>query len=225
MPSLGIWTLFLGGDSLQGGSVGTSTTRATGLRAMINRFITLGSILAIGLMLAGCYRDFGPVVAEPQPLPGPVTPVSIQVGDRLTVTVYGEPNLTGVYDVTPGGFINLPLIGNVRAVDRTYLQLQREIEDRYSRGKFLQEPKVTIAVVEYRPVYLFGEVARPGSIPYRPGLNILTAVTAAGGLTYRSSREKIYLQRSGEQVWNEYPQLSSVTIMPGDLIRIPERFY
>ena len=42
-----------------------------------------------------------------------------------------------------------------------FLQLQREIEDRYSRGKFLQEPKVTIAAVEYRPVYLFGEVARP----------------------------------------------------------------
>ena len=222
---MGIWTLFLGGDGPQGGRVGRSTTRATGLRAMISRFITLGSILAIGLMLAGCYRDFGPVVAEPQPLPGPVTPTSIQVGDRLTITVYGEPNLTGVYDVTPGGFINLPLIGNVRAVDRTYLQLQREIEDRYSRGKFLQEPKVTIAVVEYRPIYVFGEVVKPGSYPYRAGLNVLTALTTAGGLTYRSSREKIYLQRSGEQVWNEYPQLSSVTIMPGDLIRVPERFY
>jgi protein involved in polysaccharide export with SLBB domain len=225
MPPVGNRTHFLGGDSPQGGIVVTSAIRATGLWAMISRFISLGSILAIGLMLAGCYRDFGPVVSEPQPLPGPVTPTSIQVGDRLTITVYGEPNLTGVYDVTPGGFIDLPLIGNVRAVDRTYSQLEREIEDRYSRGKFLQEPKVTIAVVEYRPIYVFGEVAKPGSYPYRAGLNVLTALTTAGGLTYRSSREKIYLQRSGEQVWNEYPQLSSVTIMPGDLIRVPERFY
>jgi protein involved in polysaccharide export with SLBB domain len=223
MPLSGIWTLFLGGDSPQG--VAHRPLRATGFSAMISRFRTLGCILAIGLMLAGCYRDFGPVVAEPEPLPGPVTPTSIQVGDRLTVTVYGEPNLTGVYDVTPGGFINLPLIGNVRAVDRNYLQLQREIEDRYSRGKFLQEPKVNIAVVEYRPVYIFGEITRPGPITYRPGLNVLTALTTAGGLTYRSSKEKIYLQRSGEQVWNEYPQLSSVTIMPGDVIRVPERFY
>jgi protein involved in polysaccharide export with SLBB domain len=193
--------------------------------AMINRFVSLGAILVIGLLLAGCYRDFGPVVAEPQPLPPPLTATTFQVGDRLTVTVYGEPNLTGVYDVTPAGFVNLPLIGNVKAVGRTSSELQREIADRYSRGKFLQEPQVTVAVVEYRPVYIFGEVQHPGPLPYRPGLNVLTAVTTAGGLTYRGSREKVFLQRSGEQVWNEYPQLSSVTIMPGDLIRIPERYY
>ena len=192
---------------------------------MINRFVSLGAILVIGLLLAGCYRDFGPVVAEPQPLPPPLTATTFQVGDRVTVTVYGEPNLTGVYDVNPAGFVNLPLIGNVKAVGRTSTELQREIADRYSRGKFLQEPQVTVAVVEYRPVYIFGEVKNPGSVPYRPGLNVLTAVTVAGGLTYRGSREKIYLQRSGEQVWNEYPQLSSVTIMPGDLIRIPERYF
>ena len=192
---------------------------------MINRFVSLGAILVIGLLLAGCYRDFGPVVAEPQPLPPPLTATHFQVGDRLTVTVYDEPNLTGVYDVTPSGVVNLPLIGDVKAVGRTTAELQREIADRYSRGKFLQEPKVTVAVVEYRPIYIFGEVANPGPFPYRPGLNVLTAVTAAGGLTYRGSRDKVYLQRSGEQVWNEYPQLSSVTIMPGDLIRIPERYY
>jgi protein involved in polysaccharide export with SLBB domain len=192
---------------------------------MINRFVSLGTILVIGLLLAGCYRDFGPVVAEPQPLPPPLTATTFQVGDRVTVTVYGEPNLTGVYDITPAGAVNLPLIGNVKAVGRTPTELQREIADRYSRGKFLQEPNVTVAVVEYRPIYIFGEVAHPGPVTYRPGLNVLTAVTTAGGLTYRGSREKIYLQRSGEQVWNEYPQLSSVTIMPGDLIRIPERYY
>jgi protein involved in polysaccharide export with SLBB domain len=192
---------------------------------MINRILSLGAVFAIGLLLAGCYRDFGPVVAEPQPLPPPLTATHIQAGDRLTVTVYDEPNLTGVYDVTPAGVINLPLIGAVKAVDRTTAELQRDIADLYVQGKFVQEPKVTIAVVEYRPIYIFGEVAKPGSVPYRPGLNILTAVTEAGGLTYRGSREKVYLQRSGEQVWNEYPQLSSVTIMPGDLIRIPERYY
>jgi protein involved in polysaccharide export with SLBB domain len=192
---------------------------------MFNKFVSLGAILVVGLVLAGCYRDFGPVVAEPHPLPPPLTATHIQVGDRLTITVYDEPNLTGVYDVTPSGVVNLPLIGDVKAVDHTTAQLQQEIANRYVQGKFVQEPKVTIAVVEYRPIYIFGEVAKPGTYPYRPGLNLLTAETLAGGLTYRGSRDKVYLQRSGEQVWNEYPQLSSVTIMPGDLIRIPERYY
>jgi protein involved in polysaccharide export with SLBB domain len=192
---------------------------------MFNRIVSLGAILGIGLMLAGCYRDFGPVVAEPQPLPPPLTATHIQTGDRLTLSVYDEPNLTGVYDVTPAGVINLPLIGAVRAVGKTTAELQREIADLYKAGKFLQEPKVTIAVVEYRPIYIFGEVAKTGPLPYKPGLNLLTAITEAGGLTYRGARDKVYLQRSGEQVWNEYPQLSSVTIMPGDLIRVPERYF
>jgi polysaccharide export outer membrane protein len=148
-----------------------------------------------------------------------------QVGDRLTITVYDEPNLTGVYDVDPAGVVMLPLIGAVKAVGLTQEELQREIADRYSRGKFLQEPKVTVAVVEYRPIYIFGEISHPGSIPYSPGLNVLTAITSAGGLTYRGRRDTVLIQHAGEQVWNEYPQLSSVTIMPGDLIRIPERYY
>jgi protein involved in polysaccharide export with SLBB domain len=196
-----------------------------GMWAMINRFASLGAIFVIGVLLAGCYRDFGPVVAEPQPLPPPLTSTYLQAGDRLTVQVYDEPNLTGVHDITPAGVVDLPLIGAVKAVGKTTAELQREIGDLYTRGKFIQEPKVTVAVVEYRPIYIFGEVAHPGQFPYRPGLNLLAVETEAGGLTYRGSREKVYLQRSGEQVWNEYPQLSSVTIMPGDLIRIPERYY
>jgi polysaccharide export outer membrane protein len=50
-------------------------------------------------------------------------------------------------------------------------------------------------------------------------------VTEAGGLTYRGSKTAVLLQRAGQQTWNEYPLLSSVTILPGDLIRIPERYF
>jgi polysaccharide export outer membrane protein len=192
---------------------------------MINRWISLGAVIAIGLLVAGCYTDFGPVAAVPEPLPPPTVTTHFEVGDRVTVTVYDEPNLTGVYDVNPGGFIEMPLIGPVHAVGHTQAQLEREIADRYSRGKFLQEPKVTVVVVEYRPIYVFGEVIKPGSYPYRGGLNVLTAVTTAGGLTYRGSKDTVLIQRAGEQVWNRYPLLSSVAIMPGDLIRIPERYF
>ena len=61
--------------------------------------------------------------------------------------------------------------------------------------------------------------------PYRAGLNVLTAVTTAGGLTYRGRKDTVLIQRAGQQVWNEYPLLSSVVILPGDLIRIPERYF
>lgn len=193
--------------------------------AMLNRFISFGIVLIVGLLLTGCYRDFGPVVAEPEPLPPPLVTTHLQVGDRLTVTVYNEPTLTGVYDVTPAGTIMMPLIGSVKAVGRTPADLGNMIASRYVHGNFLQEPKISVTVVEYRPLYIFGEVVRPGEYTYRPGLNVLTAITQAGGLTYRGSKDTVLIQRAGEQVWNEYPLLSSVEVMPGDLIRIPERYF
>jgi hypothetical protein len=77
--------------------------------AMIGRFVSMGIVLIASLLLAGCYRDFGPVVAEPDPPPPPLVVTFIQTGDRLTVTVYNEPLLTGVYDVTPSACSRLVL--------------------------------------------------------------------------------------------------------------------
>jgi polysaccharide export outer membrane protein len=70
-----------------------------------------------------------------------------------------------------------------------------------------------------------GEIAKPGSYTYRTGLKALTAVTEAGGLTYRGSRSTILIQHAGEPTWTKYPLISSVTILPGDLIRVPERYF
>lgn len=95
---------------------------------MISRFASLGILLTASLLLAGW--DFGPVLAESEP--------QLQVGDRLTVAVYNEPLLTGVYDVTPSGTVVMPLIGPVRAVGRTPSELAKIIADRYRRGKFLK---------------------------------------------------------------------------------------
>jgi polysaccharide export outer membrane protein len=192
---------------------------------MINRCMSLGAIIAFGLLVAGCYTDFGPVTHEPAPIAPPAAAYVLQLGDRVTVTVYNEPNLSGVYDVNPAGNLDLPLIGAVEAVGRTPAEVGHTLEARYKRGKFLEEPHATVAVVEYRPIYVFGEVVKPGSYPYRSGLNALSTVTEAGGLTYRGSRSSVYIQHTGEQAWTEYPLLASVTILPGDLIRIPERYY
>jgi polysaccharide export outer membrane protein len=192
---------------------------------MVKKLVHLGAIIAIGLMLAGCYTDFGPVAGAPALLPPPSAASSLQLADRVTVNVFGEPNLSGVYDVNPAGNLDLPLIGNVKAVGRTATELEREIARRYSSGKFVQEPQVTIAVVSYQPFYIFGEVAKPGPYPFQAGLNALTAVTTAGGLTYRGSKSTVLIQHAGEQVWTEYPLLSSVTVLPGDIIRVPERYF
>lgn len=192
---------------------------------MIRRCVTLGAIVGLSLTLAGCYTDFGPVADAPTPNPPQVVGSSLQLGDRVTVTVYGETDLTSVYQVGPNGNLDLPLIGTVKAAGRTPAELERVITERYKNGHFLDQPKVTVAVVEYSPIYIFGEVARPGEFPYRTGLNAIAAVTEAGGLTYRGSKSSILIQHAGQQAWTKYPLLSSVTILPGDLIRVPERYF
>jgi protein involved in polysaccharide export with SLBB domain len=186
-------------------------------------YLTRGVVLLMGLLVAGCAADFGPVASYDGAIPVSVSPV-LQRGDKIKVTVYGEDNLNGIYDVDPGGSISIPLAGTVRAAGRTKGELRGEIARRY-KSEYLQDPKVTVEVVAFRPIYILGEAERPGEYPYRSGLNLIGAVTQAGGFTYRASRSYVLIQHPGEEVWKQYPLSASVAIAPGDLIRIPERYF
>jgi hypothetical protein len=198
-----------------------------------------GAAFLVGLLVSGCAADYGPVadgpVADGGPVayfdgagpngavPSGVAPV-LQSGDKIKVTVYGEDNLNGIYDIDPSGSVNVPLAGTIRAAGRTKGELQRDIARRY-KSEYLQDPKVTVEVASFRPIYILGEAEKPGEYPYKSGLNLIAAVTAAGGFTYRASRDYVLIQHPGQQVWRRYPLSTSVAIGPGDLIRIPERYF
>jgi polysaccharide export outer membrane protein len=192
---------------------------------MISKFFRWATVLAIGLQVAGCYTDYGPVAATPEPVLGARMATHLQAGDKLKVIVYGEEGLSGLYDISPSGDITMPLIGVVRAAGRTRSELEHQIARKYSSGNYLQEPKVLVDVFEFRPIYVLGETLRPGAYPYKSGLNVLTAITIAGGFTYRASRNSVFVQHAGETVWQEYPLSGSVLVAPGDLIRVPERYF
>jgi polysaccharide export outer membrane protein len=70
-----------------------------------------------------------------------------------------------------------------------------------------------------------GEVEKPGEFAYKSGLNVLTAMAIAGGPTYRASRSTVQIQRRGEPSMREYPISASVPILPGDVIKVPERYF
>ncbi len=190
----------------------------------MKKLFNCGAILALGLQLGGCYTDYGPVVIDPQP----VIPVSLatrlQAGDKVKVTVYGEENLTGLYDINPAGSIEMPLAGAVRAAGRTQSELARAIASKYRAG-LLQDPKVTVEIITLRPFYILGEVEHPGQYPYTAGLNVISAASTAGGFTYRASRTAVLIQHPGEPVWQEYPLAEPIPILPGDIIRVPERYF
>jgi protein involved in polysaccharide export with SLBB domain len=189
------------------------------------RYISRALVLAIGLLVSGCYTDFGPVELASEPVSRPYVPAQLAPGDRIKVTVYGEDNLNGVYDIDPAGNVSLPQAGTIRAAGRSKAELQREITAKYRSEQYLQEPKVTVDFVAFRPFYIMGEVEHPGEFPYRADLDVLSATTMAGGLTYRASRSTVLVKHSGEQTWKEYALAPNLMIAPGDLIRVPERYF
>jgi protein involved in polysaccharide export with SLBB domain len=145
-------------------------------------------------------------------------------GDKLRVTVFGEDRLSGEYQIDNGGSLSLPLTGTIQAAALTKTELEQAITTQL-KSQYLRNPKVTVDVVSYRPFYVLGEVQKPGEYQFRSGLNVLSAIAIAGGSTYRAAPSKVLIQRSGTTEEKEYPQSSTVLVMPGDVVRVPERFF
>lgn len=147
-----------------------------------------------------------------------------QGGEKIRISVFNEPSLSGEYEIDPSGVISLPLAGTVKAVGLTQSELEKALSAKF-RSEYLKNPKVTVTIVQFRPIYIVGEVERQGEFPYKGGLNALTALALAGGGTYRANRNYILIQHLGEKGMKEYPLSSSTMILPGDLIRVPERYF
>lgn len=151
-------------------------------------------------------------------------PHRFQGGEKIKIIVFNEPSLSGDYDIDPNGMVSLPLAGTVRAVGLTQAQFEKELAQKF-RSDYLRNPKVTVAILQFRPIYIVGEVEKQGEYPFKPGLNVLTAMAAAGGGTYRANRDNVMIQHFGETGMRQYPQRGSTVILPGDLIRVPERYF
>lgn len=187
------------------------------------------SLLQIGVLaLAACgsVQSLGPATeAEKQAVyAAAIATPRFQGGEKIRITVYNEPSLSGDYDIDPSGVIALPLAGTVRAVGLTQTELEHELA-RIFRTEYLKNPKVTVTIIQFRPIYLVGEVEKQGEYPYKSGLNVLTAIALGGGATYRGSRNAVLIQHVGETGPKEYPMSSSTLVLPGDLIRVPERYF
>jgi len=183
---------------------------------------------AVAFLLAGCdVAPLGPGVDGSQPLvgPGAAGGIRLQPGDKLKVTVYGEEKLSGEYEIDPAGAVSLPLAGTLQAAGLTKPELERILTKKFSSARYINNPKVTVDIANFRPFFVLGEVEKPGQYPYISGLNVMSAIAVAGGNTYRASGSKVLIQRSGEEGLREYPLSSTIPVYPGDLVRVPERYF
>lgn len=145
-------------------------------------------------------------------------------GDKLRVIVFGEEDLSGEFVVDGGGYIRLPLVGQVQAANRTVYEFERDVETKLKDG-YLKSPRVSAEVMNYRPFYIIGEVGKPGEYPYVNGMSVLNAVALAGGYTYRANERSVYLRRYGESREQSVPADETTKVYPGDIVRVVERFF
>jgi protein involved in polysaccharide export with SLBB domain len=144
-------------------------------------------------------------------------------GDKLKITVFGETDLSGPFEVSSTGMVSMPLIGQVRAAGNTISRLESIITEKLKEG-YMKDPRVSVEVQGYRPFFIVGEVMKPGRYDYVNGMTVITAVALAGGYTYRADKDGITLKHAGASA-KEAPVKEDAGVVPGDVIRVPERFF
>ena len=153
----------------------------------------------------------------------------IGVGDTLSVTVWEEPKLNGVFSVLPDGMITMPLLGTFRAAGYTSESLSRHIARRMS-AIFRKEPSVTVTVkgMGNNFFYVSGAVGKPGVVPFTHNIRLLQAIILAGGATMAAKEDSVVLIRDNvprtlsiEKLDQGKDLSQNIRILPQDIIIVP----
>lgn len=144
-------------------------------------------------------------------------------GDSIKIVVFGEPDLSMDLKITDSGEFTYPFLGELRVLGKTVDEVEQEIYDGLL-GDYLVAPSVNVAVLEYRPFYINGEVQRPGSFPFSPGITVRKAIALAGGFTERASRRKIFVDRVDDGM-EQLPIDLDERVRPGDTLTIEQGFF
>jgi polysaccharide biosynthesis/export protein len=186
---------------------------------LLRHSLAVSLLLASLLQLASCA---GPAAGLP-PLPKTESDYHLGPGDQVRIITFGEEQLTGEFRVGASGDITLPLAGPVHAAGLTTRELEQAIAQVLERSKLYKNPSVSVEVTSYRPIFILGEVSRPGQYPYQPGMTVVTAVAIAGGFTYRAVDNVFSIVRESDGKAMEGRADRQTLVEPGDVITVFER--
>ena len=159
------------------------------------------SLLSFLMLLL--FASLSPIAMTAEdPVSGRTQPSDYGIGpeDLLEISVWREEDLQRQVLVRPDGKISFPLAGDIQAAGRTTEQVQQDI--RQKRQRYLPDPVVTVTVVTVggNKIYVIGQVNNPGAYVIGRYVDVLQALTVAGGLTPFASENKIkVLRREGNQ--------------------------
>ena len=153
-------------------------------------------------------------------------------GDVLDISVWKDETLTRSVVVLPDGKISFPLIGEVMAREKTVAQLKKEIEEKLS--PFVPDVTLSFEVKQVNSllIYVIGRVNTPGRFLLNVNVNVLQALSIAGGLTPFAKRDKIKIFRQEGDKTNilhfQYDSVvggknleQNIMLMRGDVIVVP----
>jgi polysaccharide biosynthesis/export protein len=136
-----------------------------------------------------------------QPETGAVVRYEVQPSDVLQVSVWREPELSQQVLVRPDGAFSFPLAGEISGIGKTVEELRKELVERLSR--YIPDLVVTVAVLEIKgnKIYVIGQVNTPGEFVVNPRVDVMQALTLAGGTTAFASPSEIFVLRrdNGQQ--------------------------
>lgn len=148
----------------------------------------------------------------------------IGAGDRLTIRVVGQPDLTGDYVVDGSGLISFPLIKSVKVGGLSAPQVRSLLTARLQQG-FLRNPSVSVQTTNLRPFFILGEVNRSGNFPYQNGMTVQNAIAIAGGYSARANQHDVMLTRKDSRGTQTVKVPVTTQLYPGDIVFVRERWF
>jgi len=164
----------------------------------------------------------------------------IGAGDELRVFVWKNPDLSVDVPVRPDGKISTPLVPDAQAQGKTPTELATDLRTALSR--YIQDPVVTVLVKTFEApgsasaIRVIGAAVTPKAVPYHAGLTALDVLIEVGGLnTFADGNDAILIrtENNGNRTYalrladllRNGEMNANMKLMPGDIIRIPERWF
>lgn len=200
-------------------------------------------VISLAAVLVGCenFANFNSGEVPQAPPANVETEIyTIGIGDMLTISVWGNADLSLSVPVRPDGYISLPLVGDILANGKDAETLSAQVAEELSTQ--LRNPQVTVIVSQVNSVQytlrirITGAVNAPRSLPYARGMSVLDAILEAGGVNEVASANRAKLYRKVNDSLEEYElRLDDILLrgdlstnyqmQPGDVITVPERLF
>ncbi len=158
------------------------------------------------------------------PLNGAQNDYVLGVGDKLGISVFNQEKMSGEFTIDTMGEISLPLLEKIPAAGFTTTQLEENIKSSLA-PTYLNDPRVSIEILNYRSVYVLGEVEKPGKYEYVPNMTLLQAVATANGYTARADEGEATITRHAKDALQVFEIEDTDFVKPGDTIVVERRWF